>query len=363
MSENWVPEYKIKLDGKELPQEDDLYLQQIVIDLRRQAPASCEVQFNNHGGNYDDREDLGPGTVLQILLGYTTKTPEVVFEGEIIGTRTRTQENGAKLFIVRAYDGLHKLTRGRKTRTFLDQKFSEITSQVAGDWSLSPDAEDTRFVREYVIQHNQTDFEFVRGIAGWLDYDLHIRHRDGAKNLRFRAPEVGAQPILKAVYEKPDIPAGEVYLRRFDGRQSLARVVSEVVVRGWDPGEKREIVGTASAGDLYGKMGGKSSAIDELVKQWGETERQVTDYKVFSQDEADQIAKTKLNEYARTFIRADIEIQGDMRPHPGAVMEISLVGPRYDGPYFIDRVIHTFISPVGQQGGYTTRVHAARCAW
>jgi phage protein D len=363
MSESWVPEYKVKLDGKELPQADDLHLQKITVDLRRQAPASCELQFNNHSGEYSQREDLGPGTVVQVMLGYTTKTPEVVFEGEIIGSRARSAENGPRVFVVRAYDALHKLTRGRKTRTFLDQKFSDILRQVAGDWGLSPDVEDTKFVREYVIEHNQTDLDFTRGIAGWIDYDLHIRHREGPKKLRFKAPEVGASAGIKAVYEKPDLPAGDLYLRRFDGQQSLSRVVSEVVVRGWSPGDKRELVGKASGADLYSKMGGSSSAIDELIKRWGETERQVVDYKVFTQDEADSIAKTKLNEYARTFLKAEIELQGDARPHPGAIMDVSLVGPRFDGPYFVERVIHTFQSPVGQQGGFTTRVQASRCAW
>jgi hypothetical protein len=38
-NESWVPQYKVKLNGKELSQEDDAHLQQIVVDLRRQAPA------------------------------------------------------------------------------------------------------------------------------------------------------------------------------------------------------------------------------------------------------------------------------------------------------------------------------------
>lgn len=363
MSDNWVPQYKVKIDGSELPESDNLNLQLITVDLRRQAPASCEIQFNNQEGTYDEREDLGPGVTVRVELGYTNAPTEVVFEGEITGTRLRVAENGPRTFSIRAHDALHRMTRGRKTRTFLDQKFSDIFNTVAGDSGLSPDVDDTQFVREYVIQHNQTDLDFVRGVAGWLDYDLHIAHKEGPTKVRFKKPEVGAGPLFKAVYEKPDIPAGDAYLRRFDGRQSLARVVSEVIVRGWNPAEKKEIVGTAQSGDLYNKMGGDSSAIDELIKRWGETDRQVVDYKVFSQDEADLIAKTKLNEYARSFLRADIELQGDPRVIPGAVIETSLVGPRFDGPYFVERAVHTFISPVGQTGGYTTRLTTGRCGW
>jgi phage protein D len=358
---NFVPEYKVKVDGQEINLEDDLFLQSILVDLRRQAPASVELQFNNNAGTYDNEDAFAPGNEIEIALGYTQQEKKVVFTGEIIGTEVRLSGKTPRVFIVRAFDFLHRMTRGRKTRTFLEQKFSDIVSQVAGDASLSPEVDDTTFSREYVIQHNQTDLDFTRAIAGWLDFDLHIRHREGPTKLRFKKPEVTGDAQVKAVFEKPDIPAGDAHLRRFAGRLSLARVVSEVTVRGWNPAEKKEIVGKAS--NLYGAMGGQTPATDEVKQKWGETDRQIVDYKVFSQDEADKIAETKLNEYARTFITADIEIQGNAEVQPGGIVEVSLAGPRYDGKYFVERVTHTFLSKVGPEGGYMTRFTGARCDW
>lgn len=362
-AENWVPQYSIHVDGRELPQEDTVHLLSITVDLRRQAPASVELLFNNHDGTYDSRDDLGPGAQIKVGLGYLDGGPTQVFEGEIIGTHVRLRENGPRNFVVRAFDYQHRLTRGRKTRTFLERKFSEIVSEVAADWGLSPDVEDTVFKREYVIQHNQTDLDFTRGIAGWLDYDFHVRHLEDPKKLRFRAPEVAADPVVIAAYEKPDLTSEEVHLRKFDGRQSLARVVTEVVVRGWDPKQKKEIIGRAKLGQLYDEMGANASATDEVKDKWGETERQLVDYKVFTQDEADKIALTKLNEYARTFIRADAEVQGHPQIHPGAVVKITRVGERFDGPYLVESVSHVFTANVGVGGGYTTRFIAQRCGW
>ncbi len=368
-----VPQYQVRVDGKELSPDDDSNLQSIIVDLRRQAPASAELQFNNHGGTYDAHASLKPGAVIEVSIGYV-EDPEgkyedaaegktKIFEGEVIGTRLRVLENGPRTFTVHCFDYLHRLTRGRKTRTFLDQKFSDILSEVARDRGLTPDVDDTEFVREYVIQHNQTDLDFVRGIAGWLDFDLHIRHLEDPKKLRFKAPEVTGEPVVTAVYEKPDLPGGETYLRKFDGRQTLARVVSEVVVRGWDPPTKREIVGKAALSQLYDKMGQTASAVEEVAEKWGETDRQLVDYKVFSQEEADKIARTKLNEYARTFIRADIEIQGHPLVHPGSIVKVARIGEKYDGPYFVDQATHVFTSKVDVAGGYTTRFIAARCGW
>ena len=155
---------------------------------------------------------------------------------------------------------------------------------------------------------------------------------------------------------------GIVGLRRFDGRLSMVRVVSEVIVRGWDPAKKEKIEGRATSGKLYGAMGGEG-APDAIPGEWGTVDRQLVDYKVFSQEEADKIAETKLNEYARTLIRADIEIEGHPDVHPGRVIEIQKAGDRYDGPYLVESATHLFTSKVRAGGGYTTRCTVARCGW
>lgn len=364
--ERRVPDYAVSIDGSELSNEEKLKLQVVKIDLRRQSPASLEIQFNNQDGTFDGKDQFGPGKEVSVKIGYTQgQQPMPLFKGETLGTTVKLAENGPRMFNMRAFDFLHRMTRGRKTRTFLEQKFSEIVGQVCSDHGLNPDSDDTKFKRDYVIQHNQTDLDFIRGIAGWLDYDLHIRHGgDGAGKLRFKKPEVQGSPVITAVYESPNTSSdSELFLRKFDARQSLSRVVSEVVVRGWNPGDKKEIVGRATSSDVYGQMGGGDSSASAVATAWGETERQIVDYKVFTQEEADEIAKTKINEYARAFLRADMEIEGDARLHPGMVFAVKNVGDKLDGNYFIEQATHTFGSKVKQGGGYTTRVIASRCGW
>lgn len=360
-----VPTCELTIGGKKVEGVEFNALQVIKVDLRRQSPASVEVQFNNKEGTFDGEPNYAPGKPVEVKLGYTRDDrPKPVFKGEVIGTNVKLAQNGPRLFVLRAFDLLHRLTRGRKTTTFLEQKFSDIISKVLTDQKLNASPDDTEFVRDYVMQHNQTDLDFLRGIAGWLDFDLHIGHDTGDdKQVNFKKPAVDAGPVLTAVYEEPNVKENEVFLRRFDARQSMSRVVNQVVVRGWNPGEKKEIVGRASAGDVYGSMGGGSSAAEAIPESWGEVERQIVDYKVFSQDEADKIAKTKINEYARAMLRADMEIQGDARLHPGMVFAVKNVGPKLDGNYFIEQATHSFTAKVKQGGGYTTRVIASRCGW
>jgi len=365
-----VPVFVVKIDGQEISTADDVVteeesqLQMIRVELKRQAPSSVQIQFNNRDDSFGGGEKYAVGSTVSVKLGYTGGTPEPVFSGEIIGSVVGVAENSPRSYNLRAFDQLHHLTRGRKTRTFLEQKFSDIVSSVSTEYGLQADADDTQFKRDYVIQHNQTDLDFIRGIAGWLDYDLCIDHaQESGQNLKFKKPVVDGAGVVKAVYRTPNYSAGDISLRRFDVRQSMTRVVSKVIVRGWNPGQKSEIVGTASSSDVYSTMGGSTSGPDEVASKWGDTERQITDYKVFSQDEADAVAKTKLNEYARTFLRGDIEVEGDARLHPGKLIEVSAVGERYDGMYFIEAATHVFRAKVSRGGGYVTQLSVSRCGW
>lgn len=365
-----VPVFTVKFDDKEITTADSVVepeeteLQLIRVELRRQAPSSVEIQFNNRDDSFGGGDKFAVGSKVTVKLGYTGGEPLPVFTGEVIGSVINVTERSPRVYNVRAFDQLHHLTRGRKTRTFNEQKFSDIVSKVSTEYGLQADVDDTQFEREYVIQHNQTDLDFIRGIAGWLDYDLCIDHSvENSKALRFKAPLLAGDPAVKAVYRTPDLEADDIFLRRFDVRQSMTRVVSEVVVRGWKPADKAEIVGTATVSDVYDKMGGQKSGPEEVAALWGDTQRQITDYKVFSQDEADSIAKTKMNEYARTFLRGDIEVEGDPSLHPGRLIEVAEVGERYDGIYFIEAATHIFRAKVSGGGGYVTRLSVSRCGW
>lgn len=364
-----VPVFTIDVEGETISTDDDVQtkeetqLQLIRVELKRQAPSSVQVQFNNRDDSFGGGEKYAVGSKVSVKLGYTGNALPV-FCGEIIGSTVGVAENAPRTYNLRAFDQLHHLTRGRKTRTFLEQKFSDIVSSVCTEYGLQADADDTKFRRDYVIQHNQTDLDFIRGIAGWLDYDLCIDHtQSSGQSLKFKAPVIDGKAEVKAVYRTPDYSQGDISLRRFDVRQSMTRVVSEVVVRGWNPAQKAEIVGTASTSDIYGTMGGSTSGAEEVASRWGDTQRQITDYKVFSQDEADAVAKTKINEYCRTFLRGDIEVEGDARLHPGKLIEVSKVGERYDGLYFIESATHVFRAKVSRGGGYVTQLSVSRCGW
>ena len=86
-----------------------------------------------------DNDLFAIGGAVEIKLGYAD-APEPVFAGEITGLEPEFSLNRLPALIVRGYDRRHRLTRGRKTRSFVQQKDSDIASQIAGEAGLSVSA-------------------------------------------------------------------------------------------------------------------------------------------------------------------------------------------------------------------------------
>ena len=109
-------------------------------------------------------------------------------------------------------------------------KDSAIASQIAREAGLRAQVQDTKVTQRYVIQSNQSDWEFLQRRAGLLGYEIYVRD----KVLYFRWPQSAAQPADK-------LSLGED-ITEFSPRLSSLTQVSEVAVRGWDVKQKKAVV-------------------------------------------------------------------------------------------------------------------------
>ena len=116
-------------------------------------------------------------------------------------------------------------------------KDSDIANQIAGDWSLTPDTENTRVTLDYVLQHNQTDFEFLQERAQRIGYEMVVT--DTALQFRPRKNDGGTTLTLRR----------EVELLEFNVRLTTMRQVEEMFVQGWSPKDKKEVVAHSRTGD------------------------------------------------------------------------------------------------------------------
>jgi phage protein D len=146
-------------------------------------------------------------------------------------------------------------------------------------------------------------------------------------------------------------------LKSFYPRLTTLGQVSEVVVQSWDPKNKRAIVARSRTGDETSKMGGAQIGPVLAESAFGATQIVVVDKYLFSQTEAEQIAKAKYNEMALDFISAEGTAIGNPELIAGEVAELTRLGQRFSGFYYVTAATHT-INPKG----YLTHFCAQRNA-
>jgi len=139
------------------------------------------LEFSNfdveRGALIQDQTQFDVGKVVEIRMG-TGDRLTTLMVGEITGLEAAYTSSGLPGLTVRGFDRRHRLQRGRKVRTFIKQKDSEIVSKIAQEAGLSPQVKDSKIVHDYVLQANQTDMS-----SSWRELDgFNMKFRWRIKN-------------------------------------------------------------------------------------------------------------------------------------------------------------------------------------
>src|SRR5262249_38692028 len=223
-----------------------------------------------------DDDQFKEGNAVEIDMGYRDNM-KTLFKGEITGLEPEFPKDQSPTLTVRGYDRRHRLMARRKTRTFLKMKDSEIASQIAGDFGLSPETEDSRVTHDYVLQHNQTDFEFLQERARRIGYEMVVTDRV----LHFRARKSDGSAALTLTREAE--------LLEFQARLTTMKQFEEVRVLGWNPKDKQEVLAKSGIGDER-QMGGSASGPAATQRAFSGSGGVAVATPVLSQAEADQLA-------------------------------------------------------------------------
>lgn len=343
------PEYKVRLGGRELPLEVAVDVMDVAVcNYVTGAAWFCVTMNNWHSDRQEFKYSDGPlikeGVKLEVTLGYDALVVSLI-KGEVTALEPEFNQDEAPTLKVHGYDLLHRFRRGRKTKSYIRQKDSDIARQIASGLGLTAQVEDTGVTHEYLLQDNLTDIDFLLERARRIRYELVIE--DGT--LHFREAANGKGKVVSLEYG--------LTLRSFYPRLSTASQVSEVLVQGWDVKTKKAITGRAGSGDEVSKMGGRQLGANIAEGAFFATKNIITDQPIFSEGEANQIARGKFNDMAVDFITGEGTAVGNGDIQAGGVIELTKLGQRFSGLYYVTSATHTIDST-----GYTTKFTVERNA-
>jgi phage protein D len=324
-----VPKFKLVIGSNEYGQADGV-VHTINVESHVDMVGMLIARFSL--GEHQGAPVWNFGDAVECTFGDASSP---IFSGEIVAIEPSFSGESLYSIVIRAMEKTHRLGRGRVTRIFEEQKDSDVVSTVAGESGLSVEAEATNETHSYILQRNESNLAFLKRLAARNNYQLRV-----ADN--------------KVVFKKAQYDDGGPTLTMGEDLISLkinyntSDLVTQVVVRGWDPASKAEVVGTADINDVDaigdGDMGMASAA------NFGENIAYITDVPVSSQAVADAIAKAEINRLARQFARGQGKVHGNNEVIAGGMVTFARAPTGSNGSFHVLSCRHV----VGPSSGWIT---------
>ena len=343
----------LKLNGANAPEELMKDILEIVVDESLHMPSMFVLKIHNtyvsasensepwrHENyfNIGDKISIGfeAGTTEDIDFKETKKEDRLI-DGEITGIEVDFTRKSEAHIVIRGYDVSHRLHRGRYNRSFLNCTDTDIVRRIANEAKIRIGQLDaSNAVHEYVFQENQTNMEFLRERAAKIGFELFVQN----DKIYFRKPKSDGSLKLEWLED----------VTSFDVRVTSAEQVSSVQVNSWDYTQKKLISETASKEQLVTETGnGKGSSTVQKFKTKQPPKMIVVDRPVATANEAKQMAQALCDELGGEFVTADAKAEGNPKIRPGKVVELTKLGTRYSGKYYMTGTCHHYI-----HGNYTT---------
>lgn len=286
------------------------------------------------------------GNEVEIWMGNGDQV-DTLMVGEITGLEPEFKQDEVPTLVVRGHDLRHRLMRGHKTRSFTKMKDSEIASQIVREAGLTPTAKDTKVTLEYVLQHNQTDLDFLQSRARRIGYEVAI----AGKTLSFQPYRHTESKVLSLTYKEN--------LLSFSPRLSTMNQTASVEVRGWDAKQKQATVAQSKASEVQSDMGGKTNGPEKSQKVFGRSSHVIVTEPISSASEAQQVAKGQLETMALAYITGSGECQGNPQLRTGRVIEIVGLGQQFSGLYYVTSATHTHTKGEGYRTEFEVKRNAA----
>lgn len=334
--QNLLSQISVKIDGTEVTTSfmDDLL--EVTVENSLHLPDVATLTLHDTRLHWIDDASVMPGKSLQIMAK-TDRQEKTLFDGEIVEIEPDFGPSTQRL-LVRAFDRLHRLARGRHVRSFINVSDDDLVKKLAQEVGLQAQVGSASQVYAYVFQNNETNLEFLQHRAASLGYLLYVL----GKTLHCEPLQTSGDPL--------ELEWGSG-LHEFHPRLTTINQLNGVTARGWDPAHRQEIVGQAQNSQGMPQTGQQQNGGDLALSAFQvRADTLVAGVPIRAQAIADRLAQAVADRAAGRFIEADGVCGGNPSLIASVSVKIKGVGDRFSGTYFVTSTLHIY----NAQQGYLT---------
>lgn len=300
---------------------------------------------------------FNPGERFELKLGYLGQPDHMrlMMRGYVAGVNVNFPQSGAPTLTVEVQDASRKLNDESYSWRWLNKTDSEIAKELAQEPNkkkgkpglgfpvkTSPEAAAVEARHPRVVMRRQKIMAFLLERAKRHGYSV-FRMIEGDEEVLYFGPS----ELL------PDTPAytlewGKTLLE-FKPTLKTAKQGKEVVVRGWDRGERNRLEATAVLDDVD-----LNKDLFSLLEPLGE-KKEVVDRTLRTRAQVKELARSTIVKTLKSVVEATGSTVGLPDLRTGQFILITDVDYRLDGRYFVTQTTHTIDS-----NGYRTSFKARR---
>ncbi len=334
-----APEADVLIEGQ-LTKLSDMAVDWIDVELSTDAQADYAKVSITNGYVWSESSmkwagsTIAVGKKLEIKLGYADKK-ESVFEGLITGYTVDFPKNGSPSIVITALDRSFLMMKSAHSKVWNKMKDSDVVRQIAGDYGLSADLDDTTVTKSTIEQAGVSDYHFIRSLA--LDND-RLFYVIGQK-LFFKKPKTSGSPFITLKYG--------LNLRHFTLQVDGSGQTASVTVRGYDVQKMEAVESKATSVTV---IGSGSQSGPSIAGKLSSKKSEIVYTQAASQAEAKAFADAMLNRLSRELLKGDGTSVGIPELKPGELIKLEGLGEKLNQIMRVTKVVHR----LDAEEGYTT---------
>lgn len=334
--------FQVKSDGSALEEATASAIDAVYVDQSLHMPDMATIELRITNFDLLDSEQLASvGKEIEVLARSNTEVDssgalKTLFKGPIIAIEADYSATEGPRLTLRAYDKTFGLHTGTEYRTFIQQKDSDIVSQIAGQMGLQTQVDATTDVYKHVTQANVSNWEFIlerARINGYVAVG-----REG--KLKFVKPATLAGSPVTVTYAED--------LWDLQITMTMAGQVNESKATSWDQSKKTVHVGVTKLSE-WKTSTIKLPAANKFNGNVGWGARKVTApvSGLASAGGAGVSAKATFDVAGSQQVHAHGIAQGNPGLQAGGRIKLEGLGSRFSGEYTLSRVRHIYTMTEG----------------
>ncbi len=289
-----------------------------------------------------DDNPFGIGTEVEVLFR-DSGSMVTVTKGYVTSVTSEAGQDALEQLVVSGFDASFKLTLEPKSRTFLKQDAKQIAGQVAKDHGLRAQADSPGFKYEHLLQHNETDYEFLQRLADECGFRFWVTESE----LHFKSVPSSSVGARLKMYED---------LRKISLRMSASNRADSAEASFWDEKQKQVIPASATTPGAATYVDKK--LLDQVEKGAGKAFQKTKlvsgHVPVDEKLKADALANASLRYASAGQVILKGEAVGSPKIAAGSKVNISGAGKTIAGDFLVTSAEHVY----GANVTYLTRFTA-----